>query len=202
MTSRGLVAAVAAVVIAVALWWTLSDAAHAPEPVLMTAPKEPAPPVRPSPAPLPQPPVRRTYHLPPPGAEPPAPRPPQPVAVMDLETQKDFQRITHRAMRDAEAECVKPWVEMTQEGAELVLDTVVQDGVVVDVELRALGELPEALVDCVRDVVWQARWPEASDAPGQLRFQHAMDVPYRDPANLLPVDEPNPHEGRDRSFDD
>lgn len=154
-------------------WWWLSTASR-PEPVFVAVP--PAPPARaltapPAPQPRPEP---RTYHLPRRHEAPPQPR--QPASEpMEKEDIHSFQRAGVAAAGHAKRECVRPWVEEMGEPVEIVLDALLHDGVVVDFRLRTLTEIPDEVLDCVRDQVWSVEWPMA-DGSGEMSFQNVIAV--------------------------
>lgn len=160
-----------AVVAAIALWFTLSTAAT-PEPVLVAVPP---PEVKPAPI-VPPPPRQRVYHLPPPGADQPEEKPPTAAAALQPDETRAFQRAGITAAGRAKEACLAPWAQEADTHVEVVMDAVVHDGVVADVQLRTLTELPQHVLDCVRDEAWSIEWPEAEDAPGQVRFQHTIEV--------------------------
>lgn len=156
-------------VVGVILTWPSIDATPAPAAPAVSRTRKAASPRGP-----------RVYELqPPPGWEAPPSRPEAEHVPMDPEETQAFQRAAMRASGLAEAQCLEPWAQRTpavdadQPEAEVVMDTILDDGVVVDVRLRGLVDLPPDVLDCIRDVAWATDWPEA-DSSGQLVFQHTL----------------------------
>lgn len=161
-TRAKIVIAAAVTLACLGSWWWLSSASR-PEPVFVAVP-----PPRPQPTPEP-----RTYHLTRDASPPPPPLPPSdPMELQDIHS---FQRAGVQAAGHAKRECVRPWVEAMGEPVEIVMDAVLHDGVVVDFRLRTLTEIPEEVLDCVRDQVWAIEWPTA-DASGEMSFQNVIAV--------------------------
>jgi hypothetical protein len=165
--------ATAVLLACVGSWWFLSSTSQ-PEPLFVAVPPPPpagaltAPPAPRTPRPEP-----RTYHLAR-EAEPPRPRE-RATEPLQLEEIHSFQRAGVQAAGHAKRECVRPWVEAMGEPVEIVLDAVLHDGVVVDFRLRTLTEIPDDVLDCVRDQVWAVEWPMA-DSAGELSFQNVISV--------------------------
>lgn len=156
-------------------WWALSKAGR-PEPVLVAVP--PPPPAkssnpRPVLEPSPEPAVQHTYHLP---RTRPARADFAPTREsLELEEIHSFQRAGMKAAGHAKRECLMPWAEQTGEPVEVVMDAVLNDGIVVDVRLRTLNELPPEVLDCMSDHVWGVEWPMV-DGSGEMNFQRVISV--------------------------
>ena len=174
---------IAAVVVLACLgsWWALTRAGR-PGPVYVAVPPPPAralaEPTPVEPGPRPEPRVEpRTYHLTRDEAPPPAPRE-RASEPMELEELHSFQRAGVETAGHAKRECLRPWAEQTGAEVEVVMDAVVHDGVVVDFRLRSLTELPDDVLDCVRDQVWAVEWPMA-DVSGEMTFQETIHIEPR-----------------------
>lgn len=82
------------------------------------------------------------------------------------------------AIKPARHECLEPWVDSltNPRETEFVFDAVIHDGELADIGLRSLSEaVPEDVVACVADKVWEADWP-TMDVPGELRLQRTLTV--------------------------
>lgn len=82
------------------------------------------------------------------------------------------------AIRPARLQCLEPWVDSLTDAreTEFVFDAVIHDGALADIGLRSLTEaVPEDVVACVADVVWDSDWPPM-DVPGELRLQRTLTV--------------------------
>ncbi|MCA9494220.1 MAG: hypothetical protein KC621_30040 [Myxococcales bacterium] len=82
------------------------------------------------------------------------------------------------AIRPARVECLEPWVDglPNPHETEFVFDAVIHDGELADIGLRSLSvPVPEEVVGCVADKVWEADWP-TMNVPGELRLQRTLTV--------------------------
>lgn len=178
----------AIVLIGLGAWWTLA-------PTDPNEPTEPAEAVAPAPQPNKPLTAPRTWSLPRPasavqeldpvaGQEPHVPASdPEPVRAappgsMTREETQAFQRASMAVTKEANDSCLRPWTERTGSVAEAVMDVVVQDGVVVDVQLRSLTDLPTNVLDCIADLAWSQEWPVAV-SEGEVRFQNSLAVGRR-----------------------
>lgn len=140
---------------------------------------------RPSPAPRPgatsvaaAPRAVRASLPPPAGIDRPEPPPePPPPAEITGEDRRLMNVSVDAVLRAARAECLEPWLDGLGDGDEFVFDTVLYDGRVFDVGIRAMAhDIPGDVLACVADRAWYADWPEW-DLPGELRLQRSIDIP-------------------------
>jgi len=135
--------------------------------------------------------ARKVYSLPRPESD------PEPVAVevpvalpaptpeaepIPREASLLFNNVAYRAIGDARAECVDPWMESDgPEEAEFALNALVVDGAVADIELlTVVDDLPDDVVSCIREVAWDADWPEF-EMSGEVRYQRSVHASRRSP---------------------
>jgi len=141
-------------------------------------PPLPTPPAHPEVAPAEPP--EPVMDAPPPVAPPPV-APSIPAGVHDdlrvpVELSAEIARTTNEAVGDAKDTCLVPWVEEQDQVVELVLDAVVSDGALIELDLRPLTELPDPVIDCVRDTLWDYDWPQDPEHRGEVRFQRSIHL--------------------------
>ncbi len=130
--------------------------------------------------------VRKVYPLPNPRPVVPEPAAaPEPDVVPEpgpvpKEVSIEFAGATMNALAEVRVECVDPWLESDgPEEAEFALNAVVVDGAVADIELlTVIDDLPDDVVDCIRDVAWSTDWPEV-EMVGEVRYQRAVKAKRR-----------------------
>ena len=125
--------------------------------------------------------------VPPPSAprSPPVAPTPEPKEAPELvaddlrlpaELSADIARTTSEAVGEAKNTCLRPWAEEQDAIVEMVLDAVVSDGSLIELDLRPLTELPDPVIDCVRDTLWEYDWPQHPDHRGEVRFQRSIHL--------------------------
>lgn len=165
-------AAVLGVLAAASLWFAGDTGVDTPEVVPAVGAVE-----RPLPAPSPD--------ADPPAAEPePEPATPEPVAQpeappepMTPDVKRDFNYAMHDVVKEARFRCFTGWIQ--EEGMDpaetLVLDAVFQGGAISDIAIRGVGEVPDDVLECVREVAWEQEWPPYG-GDGETRFQRTFPL--------------------------
>ena len=101
----------------------------------------------------------------------------QALAPVDVSGRTAFYFALQEAVTEARFRCLDDWFNEggVDPDTTLVMDAVTQDGAVVDIAFRGAGEIPEHVVQCVKDVAWDLEWPEL-DLEGERRFQRSFNV--------------------------
>lgn len=96
---------------------------------------------------------------------------------MTPDVKRDFNYAMHDVVKESRFRCFTGWVE--EEGMDasstLVLDAVFEGGDISDISIRGLSDVPEDVLECVREVAWEQEWPPYAGG-GETRFQRTFPL--------------------------